>query len=103
MEIISIKKKKKRNPNHLSEHCNLENIVPAFEKAPAPVCEQSRIHQQPLMYKRLKRVYMRAENAQILSKGFIHMLIVHVQSWPHLNCKRVLCRGGFKVEPKPKE
>lgn len=53
MEIISIKKKKReRDPNHIYEHCNLENILPGFEKAAAPVCKQSRIHPQTLMYKR---------------------------------------------------
>lgn len=54
---------------------------------------------------------MRVENGQFLSKGFVHMLLV---TNAHCSCavlasselhlgKQVLCRAGFKVEPKPNE
>lgn len=54
---------------------------------------------------------MRAENAQSLSEGFMHVLLLTAahywcallaSSELHLG-KQVLCTGGLKVEPKPKQ
>lgn len=61
------------------------------------------------MYKRLKRVYTRTENVQMLRKGFIHMLVVNdaccsceILASDELQLgKQVPFSGGFKMEPKP--
>lgn len=61
------------------------------------------------MYKRLKHVYTRTENVQILRRGFIHMLVVNgarcscvILASSELQLgKQVLFSGGSKMEPKP--
>lgn len=61
------------------------------------------------MYKRLKHVYTRTENVQILRKGFIHMPVVNdaccscvILASSELQLgKQAFFSGGLKMEPKP--